>query len=465
MNTDSKKLRKKLLISWGNPYIFYEAILPLLPKLAKNFRVSVILQDTFALPKIFETLSVMAKEGVIEEYWKAPDNRQMLKKHLFIKSKLKIWRSKNFDVFLSGSMVQSLDRYLLECVLPDACVRVCLWTALTYLLLKEDFAKQILFGRRKNHEFPKRTEQNSKRTGFFRKLLMKIKNSGSLPKFLKIIIWSIKDYVYNVIIAVRKKINIALDRYLFPKLLAGKIFPLDSYAEFTQIASEKSSDIFIFCDEVEKKVFQGIFKKAKAYVAKYPAQGACRCKDFSRKNKAILVPVTTGFSGRFELSEEKMSLFYRDIKATLFHTGAEVVHLRRHPRDRSRWADNLQKYLQDRGIKVECVGYERPIREIMCDYIGMAGFASSALRDARACCDYAFVVGFTAISKNYVDNPEFLFGDSDGIGWIKDDGSFNPVIFERNKYNASDKKTIEEILLELTDEKSVRISEAIAQNC
>jgi len=462
MNTDSKEFKKKLLISWGNPYVFYETVFPLLSKLAKNFRISVILQDAFALPKIFESLSVMVKEGTIEEYWVIPGNRQLPRKHFFIKSKLKTWRRNNFDVFLSGSTVQSFDRYLLECVLPTGCVKVCLWTALSYLLLKEDFARQFLSGIQKK---PAITQTISKKLGIskrFHKLFTKVKDSGVSKKSVKTVVWNIKDYIYNIFIFIYKKINVLLDRYLLPRLLVGKTFPLDVYADFTQIASEKNSDVFIFCDEVEKEVFKKLFKNAKAYVAKYPTQGVCRCKDSNNKNKVILVPVTTGFSGRSQISREKMALFCRDIRTVLLQTGAEAVHLRRHPRDKSRWAYNLQEYLQGKGINAECVGHQRPIREIMCDYMGMAGFASSALRDGRACCDYAFVVGFTAISKNYAENPRFLFGDSKGINWIRDDGSFDPEIFRRNKHNFFDKENVEEILLELTKKKAVRTYEAVA---
>ena len=62
-------------------------------------------------------------------------------------------------------------------------------------------------------------------------------------------------------------------------------------------------------------------------------------------------------------------------------------------------------------MNVKVVDYNKPIRKVVCNYIGVAGFSSGALRDARAACNYAFIVGFTAVSNYYSIDPKFALGN------------------------------------------------------
>ena len=80
------------------------------------------------------------------------------------------------------------------------------------------------------------------------------------------------------------------------------------------------------------------------------------------------------------------------------------------------------------------------------NYIGVIGFASSALRDARAVCKYCFVTGFTSVSKYYFNDPKLCYGNSEGIGWVRDDGTFDKNIFKRKEYIVSKRISLEEII-------------------
>ena len=115
----------------------------------------------------------------------------------------------------------------------------------------------------------------------------------------------------------------------------------------------------------------------------------------------------------------------------------------------------------NRNIVAEVVGCEKPIRELVCDYMGVAGFASAGLRDARASCDYAMVIGFTSISKYYFINPKLAFGESVGIDWINEDGSYDPKIFERKKFIPPKRETVPEILNELSETQSMDLVDYI----
>jgi hypothetical protein len=110
----------------------------------------------------------------------------------------------------------------------------------------------------------------------------------------------------------------------------------------------------------------------------------------------------------------------------------------------------VQEYLVDGGIDASVVGSEKPIREVIFDYIGLAGFSSSSFKDARASCDYTFVVGFEAVSNYIFVDPKYNYVNSEGITWIEKDGSFDPDIFVRKKFVPPKGKSVSELLIELS---------------
>jgi hypothetical protein len=130
-------------------------------------------------------------------------------------------------------------------------------------------------------------------------------------------------------------------------------------------------------------------------------------------------------------------------------TGAQVLHLRKHPDETGKWDKQLLQYLIANGINAVMVEADKPIKDIMCDYLGMVGFASGALRDARAACDYCYVIGFEGVSIGRYMNPRFVFGNSEGIDWIFEDGSFDEKIFQMQKFVPKSRKTLIEIIKEI----------------
>jgi len=430
-------MKKKLLISWGNPYIFYEVILPLIPKLSEKFSVSLILGSSFLPEKLRQALDELASKKMIDNLWVLPDHREILKHHLFIKKHLPVWHRHSFNLFLSISGIEIIDRYLIECVLDKACQRVCFWTALGYLLQNEKIARKLLGETKTAHKPGKISEQ---------KLFNKIKKRG-LSWFLRTGSFYVKslpakfakDFRYNY-----------LDRVILPFLMVKKAFPLNFREKLVRVSANKI-DALVFCDELEAKAFAAFYPGIQTIVAQYPTQGSCRCNGSRLQKPAVLVPLTTGISGADQLSADLLTVIYRDIRTVLRETGADTVHLRLHPRESAGWPKHLADYLKSKGIKAECVSSREPIKDIICDYAGMTGFASSSLKDARAACDNAIVVGFSAISKKFTSDPKLWFGRSEGIGWIEEDGSFDPEIFKRKKFIPPPRKSLDEILVELAD--------------
>ena len=141
-------------------------------------------------------------------------------------------------------------------------------------------------------------------------------------------------------------------------------------------------------------------------------------------------------------------LVYRDFITVLSQTEAKYIHLRCHPDFgyTGGWSVQLRDYLLSRGIDAKIVSCDKPIGEVTCDYLGVVGFASASLKDTRAACDYAFIIGLTSISKSLFANPKFVYGKSEGISWIEENGSFDLDIFTRFKFVPQARKSIPDIV-------------------
>lgn len=438
------KTKKKLLVYWTTR-TFIEIFQPLIPKLAENFKIVVLLLD-YSTPKgIVELLNSWQEQGIIEEYLFTPGHNKMLEFHLFMKSVIKKIKAYKFDLWLTPSDMQVSERYIRECALPKKCISVVLWQNITYLLMyNESLSRGLL----KETDVGKilAPDQQSSINNKFRKqsLVEKIKRTSSFPELSRKAV----NYIKRIYSLPKKRLRLYCDRLVLPFILVGKFFRLGHYDNITQVTSGHC-DAVIFTDEVEAKAHKSIFKKPDMYVAQYPTYGCCRCNGEKKDKTAVLSPLS-GFVGRSQIPQEALSLFYRDFKTVLSQTKAESIHLRLHPDESGNWHIQLRDYLIKNGIDACIVGCERPIREIMCDYLGMAGYSSAALRDARASCNYAFVIAFAGVSGFQFRNPRFVFGKSEGIDWIEEDGSYSQDIFIPKKYIPPERKSVPAILEELS---------------
>lgn len=433
-------MKKRLLLYWGSPYTFYETIVPLLKIMSGHFRVSVILNDIFMPQEIPALLESLKKVGLLEEYWIAPPEDNITRNHLFIQSRLKIWKKFDFDIFISGSAAQIMDRYIIEDVLRPGALKVCYYPGISYLLRYEDMVNDLLGikGARRPDE-PTLLERKAKEfrmlNSFGAKLKWIVAKAGVLFKRLTDNLKGKVIYFYN--------------RFFLPVIFTGKVFHTGKMEQLTQVRLD-NIDAFILCDNLEARAFNSLFKGNHTYVVRAMPGNICRCSTRKNTKDTILGILTNCFGDIERLPGLQEEIFYRDIAIVLKETGAVKVHLRLHPRERGRWPYALEQYLKDNGIDVACVPCSQPIREIVCDYLAVAGCASAALRDARASCENVRVIGFTGISKHFFRNPRFVFGESEGIGWIGEDGAYAREIFLKGRYIPSAKKTITEQILELS---------------
>ena len=74
------------------------------------------------------------------------------------------------------------------------------------------------------------------------------------------------------------------------------------------------------------------------------------------------------------------------------------------------------------------------------------------LRDARAACDYAFIVCFEGLSMMRYKDPKLAYGLGEGIGWINKDMSYDKDIFIRQKHHRPTRLTLVEKLKDILED-------------
>ena len=449
-------MKKKLLIAYGNPYIFHGSLTPLTAKLSETFDIFILTTNYYINDDFTERLEHWKKEGTIIDYLVVPwfinnstEIQNILKVHYFMRLKLNYLRKQKFDILLVGSTQEIYERYLIDCTLPHKCIRVGLQSC-GFPIAKFPFIiEAILMGenvssRIKNLVIPlgiiqNETSKSTIKDNFLRRISSNFKNSSKLHLMKKGILFLLNRFL--------TPIRTVMDRYIIPLFLVQKIFPQRKYEYLTCFDMDTINYVIVF-QKIQALVFRSLNNNVPVYLAQDPLIGHCRCCLAQAEPDKLLLCLN-GYEG----TNNQQELLYRDLKIVLLECGAKDVHIKPHPRERGSQLERLQIYLQEMGITASVMEVDKPIRDIVCDYIGVVGCTSTSLLEARSACYYAFVVGFVAISQTYVENPKYLLGDIDNlekrIDWIEGDGSYNPDIFKRRYHPAPPYPSIPEILTEI----------------
>lgn len=220
-----------------------------------------------------------------------------------------------------------------------------------------------------------------------------------------------------------KKFYQTADRYVFPALLAGRTIPFRRLDSLTQIGTDQFDACFFFNDgdtEAHKIFYDNPNFHTVAYV---PA------KTQAPENpvNAVLFP----FSGHSErdMTPELIAIYRRDFAVALKESGAEEMHLRRHPGRSVTFLEGLVESINQGGVPCRLVGAERPFSEEAARYRGVLGGGSGALRDACLANPDIFVVGSIGLTQSEFKLPKKIIGFPERIGWIEADGGYDPAIF------------------------------------
>lgn len=446
-------MKKKMLIQWPSRN-FVEIFEPFIRRLSKKYSIVVLLMDFSTPSGMLEKLELWKKEGLIECFSLTPPDKDRKRLYLYMREEIKILKAYDFDVWLTISVVHVFERCVWECALPKHCISIVFWPSITYLFaFNQKLAKKILAGTDIAQEFGSKTKMsyfNNKKSekpiimNALRSILKKPEKLYALRRMLSLIkLYATRGHIILMDKLFLRRLNVFYDRVILSWQIFGKVFLKGSYDDITQVDSGRS-DAIIFCDALETATHKLLLKKEEIYTVEYPTLGSCHCVANKIRGKAVL-SLLSGFFGADKLPKILLPLFYRDFKLVLSKTGANILHLRPHPDETGNWPKQLKEYLVERGINAVVVDNNRPIREVCCNYLAVAGVSSNSLRDARASCNNVLVIGLRSVSKSYKD-PQFIFAGSEGIDWIEEDGSYDPSIFIPRKYLPEKKRNLLETI-------------------
>ena len=159
---------KKLLLISSSSHTFLGVFNSLIPNLANQFQIVVLLSrnNSNISPLVIESLDQWKKENIVMEYLLPPSPKKTLRFNIFMKNAIKQLRTYSFNIWLTRSEMQVIDRYILECVLQRGCLRIVMSPLLTYLLRHRQFVEQLLADS-ENFEILPQVEQLNKLTGIY----------------------------------------------------------------------------------------------------------------------------------------------------------------------------------------------------------------------------------------------------------------------------------------------------------
>lgn len=420
--------------------MFHEVIVSLLPSLAKDYQVYVLLlRDSYTRDFVIEELESFRESGVVQKYWIVPIHNDKLQLIRDLRRRLQELRSFEFKIMMAGNECEPVEQFLFKCIASEKCIQVIFWQQVTYLFENERLTRRLIGDKAATGDSD-RTKVPLGRLRLFERIR---KDTVSL------LILKIYRFLRARVRRLCRPIIEYYARVLLPRMFLGCTFRMNAIDRLTQIGSGRSH-AYIFLDELEVKAHATLFKGADVRVAEHPSRGNCRCVDGNLRTGPVLSPLG-GFVGEDFLPEDFLNSFLRDMRVVLSKTGVDEVHLRLHPRETGKWPYQLKGYLIREGISTHVVASDCALREIVCDYSVVAGYCSNALRDVRASCDHIPVIGFVEFSRERFPSctPQFSYGTAEGIGWIEEDGSFDPGIFQAQTLNRRPHPSINQILRDL----------------
>ena len=424
---------KKLLIS-DDSFLFFGTYGSVLHLFLPRFEITLLITETYLSESKKEILNQLVSDGIIKCYYLIYDGGtaiRLFRKLRLIKNDL---QELNFDIFITREGFLPYTRYLDEAILPKKCLRIIYADKITFTL--SDYVRDIS----SNSKISKLLQDFSKRKEISIKLNREVVNNRVSRSFKKVGLFSTLFKIYinisnNLRAKVWKRFRSFYERTLVPFFIVGKIFRPREHEFETQLTSG-NLDMLLFTDTFEQKIHEVLFsnKSVKVDVVRNLLEGQCDCHSIDNKSRTILSPLS-GVNHVDSIPKKFLNLYLKGLQIALLESGATSVHLRNHPQETGNWPYQLCDYLNEHNILAKVVDSSKPISDVICGYMGVAGFASNILRDARAACDFAFVVGFEELSTMRFVNPKIIFGEGDGIEWVNFDGTYNKLIFSRKKFH------------------------------
>lgn len=421
-------MKSRILIYW-HPRSIIEIIFPIINDLKFFFDIYLIVDnDTIGQNHIEEFIKLKQNKS-IKDFFYSPKNNNSFLTYKYYRDLSKKLQKLHFNYFISTSNVHTVEKIICDKILTKNSKIILLWPTITYLFMRhQSLVKKILINNL--------NEKN----------LIEYKNKKNFFSIIKLILFSIRSF-RNIFKKYFLKIKLKI---IFPLIVFKKIYINNKKEMITQI-TDKNFNHIIFFDKLEVEVHKFFFNSNNIHYLNHSNNLTCNCDKNLNIKDNLLIPLS-GYEKQKKIPQKYIDYYLRDIKTIIDKLNIKEVHLRPHPDFINfGWSNQLNSFLIKNGILSKIVSNSRPIREIICNYKCVAGFATNVFREASMFCNKIIIIGFESVSKSYFDDPKFVFGSTDKIGWINENGSYNENIFDLNiKTLKKDQNDVSNFLLNLS---------------
>ena len=217
-------------------------------------------------------------------------------------------------------------------------------------------------------------------------------------------------YVYKLVFT-KKYIIFLFDYKILPFFLTGSPLPSNNIVSknITGFA-----DYTIVFDQVEYDNFKTLLPSINNLIlAKHPMVGYCKNnKKMNNSNLLVLLPQFTTLD---RMSDDKIKKWVSTIKAVKELKNPSQIHLRFHPKENKIFFMQFEKELSLNNIQYTTLNStEVSIVDTVCDYMGVIGASSQALRIFRWATKGTFVLCLEGAGDELSEKTYYM-GDTEGI--------------------------------------------------
>jgi len=410
--------KHRILIFCGSGYGFNEFFAPVIEEISQDCAIDLLLGDYYLTDYTLNLVKRLHSESKLSSYRVINPSgrfRSAFERYRTMHSITQSLKAERFDILLLGTDFVLFERYLIDLARSKgALVAILQIGQLIYVL--EEYRK--LTG------LPIQKKDNSSRN----------------------IIRSLRKRAGIIKRKVEKCWRVVKDQYLLPLIFMGRYFSYSPYDRFTFTSGR--ADLVLCYDPLEIEALKKVIPPVKnVYCVKHPVTGYCKCK--TKINQGNRKKLLVTFSGCIdnELAKDKFFRWEEAIKHIVNLTAIDEVHLRFHPRTSPNlnWPRAMLEAVKRLKCEVKVIdALKVSLIDTVCDYVGMLGAPSGALRAARAVCPGIFVTALADCGDPSPWEQEWSLGSAEGINWIRNEEQIQlkhlkvPEIDINNKPSASD---------------------------
>lgn len=423
---------RKLILFCGNGYQFLDFYFPIVLKLRTVFEIHLIFSNSYIGTNLLNLIGTLKSEQTIKAFYlvnfyteksiykRFSNTISFLRSFLCNKGDLVVW-SEEYLAISQIILNYFKEKGLIIIILPPG------------LLHKPIFMEYI--------------KKTGKKENFETKKINKVWRTIREKKVLELLVFSLSFCIKTInsyFFLIKRKIYLFLNYYFYPLYFTGKLLKYNYFSRFMLLMNQSQNVIIV--DSFEFKMVELLFPNVSSlYLAKHPYYGFCKKNEYNGKNLLVIVGGPMGNN----ISDQKLSFWSSTIDKIFKLSSPKEIHIRFHPRETKAAIGSFLQALRQKELDILVIdSIEKSVIENFCNYHGVIGSPSGALRFARNASESIFVIGLIdAINEDFYNKP-IAMGDSRGILWLRDGDSFSREELLLSKRPKNQHFSVGEIIIE-----------------